>query len=398
MASINYFASKVSQRDSDAPSLLVFTAHAKEILQWAGIRRVGQHEAGVQRILKKSRVRSIKRFLESDRSNTIPTSVVLAFEPGSASFESIQTEIDECVSDVDTRNSIEESLEWGKLKIDFDKEAAEHERPALIVDGQHRLQGMAALEEEVPVLVVALLDASREEQAFQFIVINNKSSRVSTDNVKGIIADIDEIRLRDRLQVARVNYKDVPATLLDIDERDDSPFQYLIDWPLNQDKKEETNILVKPTTIDKSLRYIRDSIPDLRNDEDSDSLKEILISIFSGVKKAHPNLWRQNSKFMSKVNLNSMCEYVVDRIEYAFMDGNIDPFDPESVVAYSYDVTKSIPSEFWEAHWPVKLHDSSAVRNQITSDLRQISKNVRSAGSDVDWYDMLNLISDMGGP
>lgn len=63
----------------------------------------------------------------------------------------------------------------------------------LIVDGQHRLHGISEfLYEDLPVLVVCMVDASVQEQAFQFIVINNKAVRVPTDNVKAIIAHLDD--------------------------------------------------------------------------------------------------------------------------------------------------------------------------------------------------------------
>ena len=70
--------------------------------------------------------------------------------------------------------------------------------------------------EDPPILLVALIDASSDEQAFQFVVINNKAAKVPTDNVKAIIATVSENDLRDRLLNAGVNYGDISATLKDI--------------------------------------------------------------------------------------------------------------------------------------------------------------------------------------
>jgi hypothetical protein len=73
--------------------------------------------------------------------------------------------------------------------------------------------------EDPPILLVALIDASSDEQAFQFVVINNKAAKVPTDNVKAIIATVSENDLRDRLLNAGVNYGDISATLKDITRR-----------------------------------------------------------------------------------------------------------------------------------------------------------------------------------
>jgi DGQHR domain-containing protein len=195
--SFTYFGCRVAPRDNeDAIRLAVFPAFAKDVLQWAGIRRIGETDKGVQRILKDTRVKAIKRFLQSDQRNTIPTSIILAFSPGSAEFTGLEDGLAECAPGIDVLNGLGARLSWGTISFSLDSDALEADRPALIVDGQHRLVGMNADDEDLPVLIVALLDASPEEQAFQFVVINNKAAKVPTDNVKGIIADFDEENLR----------------------------------------------------------------------------------------------------------------------------------------------------------------------------------------------------------
>src|SRR5262249_37445077 len=160
-----------------------FVALAKDILKWAGIRRVGEQPKGIQRILKGTRVNAVRKFLTVNGTNTIPTSVIVAFSPAIATFTSYLNVMSECFKNVDIKNSVGEKLDWGILAFDFSEPVQEHDRPALIVDGQHRLQGMTKVDEDIPVLVVALLEASLEEQAFQFVVINNKAAKVPTDNV-----------------------------------------------------------------------------------------------------------------------------------------------------------------------------------------------------------------------
>ena len=48
-------------------------------------------------------------------------------------------------------------------------------KPALVIDGQHRLFGAAKVEEEIPMLVCSLVKPDWKEQVFQFTVINDKS-------------------------------------------------------------------------------------------------------------------------------------------------------------------------------------------------------------------------------
>jgi hypothetical protein len=48
-------------------------------------------------------------------------------------------------------------------------------RPALVIDGQHRLFGAAKVEEGIPLLVCSLVNPEWKEQVFQFTVINDKA-------------------------------------------------------------------------------------------------------------------------------------------------------------------------------------------------------------------------------
>ena len=96
---------------------------------------------------------------------------------------------------------------------------------------------------------------------------------------------------------------------------------------------------------------------------------------------------------MSKVNINAVNEYVVDRIEASMLDGNVNVYDPEDVQQYAGSILNILPSEFWESSWTNTLQDSAPIRNTIKSDLRQIAHNVRSP-RERQWYDGLTLIGD----
>lgn len=247
--------------------------------------------------------------------------------------------------------------------------------------------GMAEVDEDLPVIVVALIDASHQEQAFQFVVINNKAAKVPTDNVKAIISDIDVKELEERLLDAGVNFGDVPAALRDIDTRTDSPFHHLLDWPLNP----TSNKLVKLTTIEACLRTIRNEFRDVAEDEEAS--REIFIAIWTAIKERYPGLWQINSQFMSKVGINALNDFLVDRLEIRLEEGLIDIFDLEMVKEQTKGILGNVPAQFWEGRWGEKLQDNAFYRDLIKGDLKTILQN-RRGGSGKPWYDGLQLMND----
>lgn len=390
MSERSYFGCRVAQRGKDnSVEFVVFIASAKDVLMWSGIRKVGDHEKGMQRILKLARTRAIKRFFESDPRNIIPSSALIAFDPDIAKFHSLQDSIDKCMPEIDTRNYISSKAEWGHLSFTFTEGLADHLKPALIVDGQHRLNGMVDVKnEDLPILVVALIDATPEEQAFQFVVINNKAAKVPTDNVKAIVASqFSETDLQDRLLTAGVNFGETSAVLKDIDSLEISPFYQMLDWPLNI----HGNKTVQLTTIENGLRYIRMQFPVL--EEDDDTLKEIFMSVWRTVKLSFPSLWMSSKKFLSKVNINAVNEFITDRLSYAWEGDLVDIFDSEQVISQTKNILGLIPSEFWERDWVFKIQDNSFVRSAIKEDLRTISQNTRARNS---WDVNLKLVEQNG--
>jgi DGQHR domain-containing protein len=384
METRRYFGCLVRQRlDPETTHFFVFYARIKDIKHWAGIRRIDKYPEGTQRILRETRTRAITRFLESEPINTIPNNILLAFNPKESQFNSLADKLINIPLDV--HNGCNDQLEWGYLEFTFDPEQEEHLRPALIVDGQHRLYGMSDYkEEDLPVIVVSLVDAPLQEQAFQFIVVNNKAVRVPTDNVKAIIADIDEEELQIRLLKAGVRYGDVSPILRDIDDMTSSPFKNLLDWPYNRDGKK----VVKLTAIEQSLRYMRTIFTFL--EEDEDSLVEIFLTIWRAVKNSYPNLWGKENIFMTKVNLNALNEYIVDRLKMVWEFGIIDIFDPDDVEKNVSKMINTIPEYYWEAEWSILVQDNANVRELIKKDLVKITENYRLRRN---WNENLNIIN-----
>ena len=303
-----YLGFRVKQReDEQALSLFVFCAFAKDLIHWVGIKRNYQYERGVQRYLMKTRVDAITKFLEADKINTIPNNILIAFDQDVACFTSLQMSLNETMAGTShyAESFLDSRLmEWGFLDFEFDETLKEHEKPALVVDGQHRLSGIAKYQEEnLPLLVVALLDAPPVEQAFQFIVINKKAKSVETDDAKSILADFvkdKEGELSDRLQRVRIAYKDTSLVQY-INDEPSSPFYQIIDWPRSERQMEELQdglFKVKVTAIEGCLQYIRGRFEYLLNNDD-DSLIFFFLNLWNVVRNYYENLWRKNNQFMS---------------------------------------------------------------------------------------------------
>lgn len=373
MTTKRYFGCLLRQRiDDQAIPFFVFQVRVKDLKQWAGVKRVEDLPDGTQRVLRETRARAITRFLESEVINTIPNSLLLAFEPGVAEFISVEDQLRGCLSIDELANGCDRQVEWGFITFSFDPDQPQHLRPALIVDGQHRAYGMSQFsKEDLPVIVVSLVGASRQEQAFQFIVVNNKQVKVPTDNVKAIIAELDEEELQARLLKAGVKYGDMSPVLRDVDDLASSPFQHLLDWAHNRTGTK----LVPLTAIEQSLRYLRTVFSFFEDDEDSQV--QVFLAIWRAVRAVYPDLWGQEeSKLMKKVSINALNEFIVDRLKVAWEYDLVNIFSPEDVERQTLK-TLQVPQGFWQNEWTVRIQDNANVRNLIKSDLETVTDNLR---------------------
>lgn len=386
MLSRSYVGCQVRQREhEDVVPFFSFIATVKDIREWAGVRRVAEQEHGTQRLFRKSRGRAIRTFFESSPINTIPTSVLVAFEPGAAEFRELDScELDEVES---TGNGCGDRLSWGVLEFSFQEDTADHNKPALIVDGQHRLFGMSELENEnLPVSVVALVDAAKIEQAFQFVVINNKGTRVPVDDIKSIIAELDEDDLKSRLLDAGVRYAKSSPLLRRANRDDTSPFQGLLDWPLNR----EGDKVIPTSAVEKADRYLQQRF---RREltEDDDSRFEILAAIWRGVRRNYRDLFSGDAKLLKKVCMTALNEFIVDGIARDWNMGRIDIFQVESVEDVAYETTKRIPNEFWERDWTIRLKDNANVREFIRAEIEEVMRNVNLGNK---WDEDVEILVD----
>ncbi|MDJ0658397.1 MAG: DGQHR domain-containing protein [Crocosphaera sp.] len=385
-----YFGCSVRQRqDKDTVSFFVFYARAKDIKEWIGIKRVQDSVEGTQRILRQTRRKAITRFIKSDSINTIPNNILIAFEEKKAKFTPLKDSFKNLsFESTDFKNNCDEQITWGFLEFSFEPNQDDHLRPALLIDGQHRFYGISDYEDEdLPLLIVSLIHSTPQEQAFQFIVINNKAVRVPTESVKSIIAHLDEKKeeeLRHRLLKAGVSYGKQSPILRDINDLSSSPFQNLLNWSYN---KQGTK-LVSLTAIEQGFRYLKAQFDFLDKDDDDDSLLEIFCAIWRAIKNNYSELWGEDNKFMKKVNMDAMNEFIIGKLKVIWEIGVVDIFDSSSIENQVFNIINSLSPKFWELEWSIKIQDNASVRKMIKEDLQTMTNNHRMRQS---WNESLKL-------
>ncbi len=204
----------VQQESAGAPSFCIFHAPVADVLAWSDIRRLEDEPGAPQRRMSPAKVKAIRRFLEQDKRNTIPTSVILTLDLPAGSVEK--------VDGYESFSVLTFEVQEGQQK------------PGLVIDGQHRLLGMKEYSPHTNVNVVAILGADDVEKAFQFLVINNKASKVSLDHIRALALHYEDEALKTRLTTARLTLNpNVPFVGL-VNDGDDSPFRGMISWPLRR--------------------------------------------------------------------------------------------------------------------------------------------------------------------
>ena len=140
-----------------------FAVDGKQILDFTAVSRIGRDSggslAGYQRPEVLSHIRAIRRYIESDGA-MLPNAIVLAFDNSVKFVPSKGRETNDFAS-------------IGSLHIPFDSTSEDHQKPALLVDGQQRVAAIRDAEvDSFPIAAVGFV-ADDDEQRSQFILVNN---------------------------------------------------------------------------------------------------------------------------------------------------------------------------------------------------------------------------------
>jgi DGQHR domain-containing protein len=352
------------------PELVVFRAPVHEVLSWARVDELGPKKTGPQRERKEAKVDAIGKFLGADEQNSIPTAIVLAFDEAKAHFELAPG----------TR---------GKSGVGHLVIKRADGMVASIVDGQHRLYGMDLFRHDLEVPIVALLDADNVEKAFQFLVINNKSSRVPAAHTKALLAKHKGTRLLERLKVARLAFDAEGIKDVDLVNKDqESPFYDTIDWPTTPKERR----MVQATAIQQSLDYLAGlSVPEF---DDRDDRRSVFLTIWKTIKAEWPALWHADSRLMSKVGIVCLTRFVADTItSWADSDElDIELTNLEDIESQTKKIVSKMDRRFWSTPWAEKAQggfDTNQGRERVYAAITQLYRNARR---DVDWYTDIDII------
>lgn len=347
--------------NDDAPKLFVFSVKAKELLKHAKTEVVAHGTTGVQRILIETRVKNVTKFFNKNRKNIIPTSIFVSIEKDDL--------------------GIEEGAD-GYISIDIP--CIDDEKFITIIDGQHRLKGMADVDEDMYVLVSAMLNPDEVEEAFQFIIINNKSHKVPPDHVKSIISNYEsiELALKSRLTAVGVSVnKQLPNIDL-INTEEESPLNGLINWTNHEEG------IIKLTAIEQSLSYIEERVQEAR--EDQSIKRDILYQIWNAIKEVYEVIWtgQEVNHLFEKSAFFVLTSLLVENT-FTYCDimnemGNeISITDDDTFYDATKMYLKKFPSDFWILSWTKKGLDTAAGRILIKNSIQQVKNNIRVKEEDL---------------
>ena len=365
MPTFRYDCLLTRQQDSnEAPSFCIFHAPVGEILEWADIKRLEEEAGAPQRRMSPAKVKAVTRYLATDVRNTIPTSVILTLDVSAPAPILVE----------DRRTS------YGALE--FTHNPGEP-RPGLVIDGQHRLLGINDFDPTFQVNVVAIFGANDMEKAFQFLVINNKASKVSMDHIRALALHYQEDELQARLTTARLTLNPNLGFVGLVNSEEESPFRGMIDWPITP----EPNRVVVPAAIENAITYIQQQR--VKEFESDDVLLEFFYTLWRKLRESWPELWTANSHLLEKVGILCMTQYLTDLLVNSYDLGKLDVSDPQAVGAVVSDILGSSERHFWTKRWTSTSYDTKAGHELIKRALIQISRNVRMG---LAWYEDVDLV------
>lgn len=355
----------IQRSDSNKLRFYLFHASASEIYQWAYIDRMSPEKPmAIQRRLNRTKVLRIKEFLEYP-GNTIATSVIIVFNDKAVTF-----------NEIDPKNK-----GFGTLSVTW-----KPNNPAgIIVDGQHRVIGSHEFVDDVELNVVGITGADHTEGAFQFLVINNNSSKVSSSQVKALFTSYkEEALLRRMLDSGSTNVDEEKITALDyFDGGSDSPFKGQLKWAKNN------NGFIVPNALEAGLSEIhsRNSLLAIVDQE-----IDTFAGIWNVIKTDWTHLWNADSHLLEKASIQSVTAYICDSLEklLIYSEDEIDYSDPQILAKGVRQVLKKLEPNFFEVQWAKTGLDTRAGQELLLSDLKKMASNIKAKRS---WYTSLDTVN-----
>jgi hypothetical protein len=270
-------------------------------------------------------------------------------------------------------------------------------KPALIIDGQHRVFGAKDVTEGVQLPIVLMRGLPAGEQVFNFYVLNNKAKPLNPTELRRTIStsltnqEID--KLWDRFEEAGVNPEATRWThKMNTDPA--SPFMGLVDFGLGGDGFIRENVAFQ--VVSKFVRMPR-KYRVLYRDlqawiEESDDRLQYFYAFWRALRARYRDQWtagaenggletdgRPNQLFMKSAML-VLQEYVLDLLVQMSVvrriDGKASPLadltELEELVVASLEF---LPPVFFSREWSQKQLDTTAGRKFIYSQMQNAVQN-----------------------
>ena len=350
----------------DAPYFLVFTAPAGEILEWAAIERyTPDSKRGPQRLPKPAKVADVARFLERDERNTIPTALLISLQVKPEWLTSLAEE------------------NCSRLMFELDVPVEDANKPGMIIDGQHRLLGVVKFDPNTMLNVVALVNATDDETAFQFLVVNNKASKVANNHLKALALHYQDDALGERLRKVRMSLSQHLDFVGFADTEPGSPFKGKIEWPNNP----EADGFVTANAIESAIAYLKQKrVPEF---EDDGILLGFFFAMWTPVSVKWANLFNKDSNLLKKVSILVLTEFLADNLILEYDNQRLDLTDYQKVSSEVERLIEAINGKFWDTKWTAKSLDTSAGRALLRDSLTKVRRNFNV---DRPWYEEVAII------
>jgi len=196
----------------------IASVEARELVEMSfsdvrSLQRDFERYLGIQRELKKDRVKAIRNYLLNSRDATFPTSIILAIDEKCIEFDANRNVL--------TLYPYERSEEFGEESIPFEKIAK-------ILDGQHRIAGFLdggdlreknfSFDRKFYLSVAIFVGIDISEQAKIFATVNLAQTKVN----RSLVYDLEE------LAKARNPYKTCHHIAVAMDSNEGSPLHQRI--------------------------------------------------------------------------------------------------------------------------------------------------------------------------
>jgi len=291
-----------------------------------------------QRMIKKSRLKSIREYVE--KKGSFPNSIIVNFKTTKElRFEPI-------------RNSNDGESTLGILYL------PQRYKFAWIIDGQHRLYGFAgtSYEKTATLPIIAFENLNPEDQTKLFIDINSKQKKVSGNYLLDVQADL----LRYSPDASERLSALISKLVLELNSDPESPLYRRIASP-GQSRNEQRPITIMGLAIPiKDTRIIgyakkgsNDIIPGPLYGENFDKTferaKKVIMSYFNEFKKELPEHWETGSGYggylCMNIGLGPLIRVLKEILEDIKKNSNIDIFDMptkeliEAIIPYTKPIT-----------------------------------------------------------